>query len=112
MHVEVRATNFGLEAGVRQYIERRMMMSLDRYEGRLNRVEVTLTNLHGRHHVRELQCRVLALITHAQNVVVEQTESDLVKAVDLAAGRAKRTVRRQINRRRDARRDQRHRQAA
>jgi len=111
MNIDVRATNFGLEDGVRDYIERRMMMSLDRFEGRVERVEVTLTNLHGRNHMRELQCRVLAAVHHARNVVVAQTDQDMIAAVDIAASRVKRTVRRQINRRRDARREQRQRAA-
>ncbi len=111
MDVEVRATNFGLEAGVKDYIQRRMQMSLDRFEGRLGRVEVTLTNLHGRNHMKELQCRVLAWISRAQNVIIAQTDEDMITAVDLAAERTKRTVRRQINRRRDARREQRQRAA-
>jgi len=100
MQLEIRATNFGLEPGVRNHIERRIMMSLDRYAPRVGRVEVVVTNMLGRNHVRQLQCRVLAKLLHAQDVVVEQTDADLVTAVDRAAGRLKRTVRRYINRRR------------
>jgi len=102
MDIEVRATNFGLQDGVRQYIERRLMMSLDPFDGRVGRVEVTVTNLHGRNHVRELQCRVRAQVNHAADVMIEQIDSDLVAAIDVAASRLKRTVRRCINRRRDS----------
>jgi len=101
MNVEVRATNFGLEAGVREYIERRMQMSVDPFDGRVGKVDVVVTNLHGRNHARELQCRIHAQVNHAANVLIEQIDADLVAAIDMAAGRLKRTVRRHINRRRD-----------
>jgi len=102
MEIEVRATNFGLQAGVKEYIERRLMMSLDPFDGRVGKVEVVVTNLHGRNHVRELQCRVRAQVNHAAVVMIEQIDSDLVAAIDVAASRLKRTVRRCINRRRDS----------
>lgn len=104
MDIEVRATNFGLESGVKDYIHRRLMMSLDPFDGRVGKVDVIVTNLHGRNHVRELQCRIHAKIHHATDVLIEQIDADLVAAIDMAAGRLKRTVRRHINRRRDSKR--------
>ena len=113
MVFDVRATNFGLDAGVREYIQRRMAMSLDRYEHRIDRLEVVLTNLHGRNHVRELQCSARVHLPHTPDVVIEQTDSDLIAAVDVTASRLKRTVRRAINRQREQkRREARHAAAA
>lgn len=104
MLIDVRATNFGLQAGIREYIERRMNMNLDAFDGRVERVDVVLTNLHGRNHVRRLQCRVVAHLRHVADLLVQQVDADLAAAVDLAAGRMKRTVRQQICRQRDLRR--------
>lgn len=107
MHLEVRATNFSLQPGVRDYIEGRFSGAVEHFNGRVSQMRVTLSNLHGRNHVRELQCVVHASLRHAEDAVIEQVDADLITAVDLASGRLKRTVRRHINRQRDMRRERR-----
>lgn len=104
MVLDVRGINVDVGGSLSEYAERRLNSALDRFTHRVRRVGVRLTDLNGPKGGASMQCRVIVHLEHAEPVVIEQVEHDLYTAVDRAATRTKRTVRRHINRRRDAHR--------
>ena len=103
MNVDVRAVNFQMSETLGTHAERRLHSALDRYEHRLGSIHLRLTDDHGKRHGTTMHCCVEAAIRGAGTIVVEQDAPDMFEAIDLAAGRLKRTVRRCLNRRRDSR---------
>jgi ribosomal subunit interface protein len=101
MKVDVRAVNFQMSPTLGQHAEHRLQTALDRYEHRLGSVHLRLTDDHGKRHGTTMHCCVEAAIRGVGRVIVEQDAPNLFEAIDRAAGRLKRSVRRSLNRRRD-----------
>ena len=108
MNLDVRAVNFQISETVDDHAQRRLHAALDRFEPRLNWVNLRLTDDHGKRHGKTMHCYIEAALRGGGSVLIEQDAEDLFTAIDKAAGRMKRAVRRCLNRRRDTRlRDQR-----
>ena len=108
MIIDVRGAKLDITPSLQRHVERAVRNALDRFENRVEFVEITLSDVKGNHHKGDaMQCQLVIALRHAPKVIVEQCDRDLYVAVDQAAGRAKRAVRRSINRLRDLR--QRHR---
>lgn len=101
MQMHVRAVNFQMSDALGEHAERRLHAALDRFEPKIGRVDLRLTDDHGPRHGTMMHCCIEANLNGFGNVLVEQDAPDLFEAIDRAAGRLKRTVRRCINRRRD-----------
>jgi ribosome hibernation promoting factor len=109
MQIEVLAVHLDVTASLSDYARRRIEQSLDRFEDRIQRVEVRLDDISGPHGPGTKRCHIEVHLWHRESVIVEQDHNDVYTAVDKAATRLKRAVRRQINRIRDARRAHQHR---
>lgn len=103
MDLEVRAVNFQMSDSLGDHAQRRLHAALDRFESNISWVNLRLTDDHGKRHGPTMHCCIEAAVRGAGSVMVEQDADDLFAAIDRAAGRMKRTVRRCINRRRDSR---------
>ena len=109
MHIEVFAVHMDVTTSLADYVKHRIELCLDRFEERIQRVEVRLGDISGPHGPGTKRCHIEVHLMHRESVIVEQDHHDVYTAVDKAATRLKRTVRRQINRIRDARRAHQHR---
>lgn len=109
MIIHMRGVNLDLTPSLKEHVERAVQHALDRFEQRVSFVEVSLSDVNGPRKGPDMRCQMLVSLRHAPRVVVEHHDRDLYVAVDRAAGRVKRTVRRKINRQRDVRqREQQH----
>lgn len=103
MRLDVRAVNFQMSESLGDHAQRRLHAALDRFEPRVEHVELRLVDDHGRRHGVSMHCVIDAAIRGCGRLHIDQEAADLFQAVDMAAGRIKRSVRRRINRRRDVR---------
>ncbi|MEM8738014.1 MAG: HPF/RaiA family ribosome-associated protein [Planctomycetota bacterium] len=103
MDLDVRAVNFQISDSVGRHAHRRLHAALDRYKTKIGRVHLRLTDDHGKRHGTTMHCCLEAALLSGGMVLIEQDSPDLFEAIDRAAGRLKRTVRRSLNRRRDTR---------
>jgi len=102
MKIHVRAVNFQMSESVDDHARHRLHAALDRFESRIDSVMLRLTDDHGPKHGTTIHCSIEAFLTNGDSVMVEQDSPDFFVAIDKAAGRMKRTVRRCINRKRDS----------
>lgn len=102
MKIDVRAVNFQMSESLDDHAQRRIQAALDRFEPRIGWVHLRLRDDHGTRHGTTIHCCIEAAIQGRGNVVVEQEAPNLWAAIDQAAGRMKRTVRRCINKERDS----------
>lgn len=107
MLIHVRGSKIELTQSLKRHVERAVHHALDRFESRIESVEVRLSDVNGPRKGEDMQCRIVVSLMRLSSVVVEHCDRDLYVAVDRAAGRTKRAVRRTINRPRDARQRQR-----
>ncbi len=104
MIVQIHGDNLELTDAISEHIQRAAESALDRFEDRVARVNVTLSEVKHLGHAHHFRCHAVVEVRRRGTVVINHESPDLYAAVDLAMGRLKRTVRRKINRVRDAHR--------
>lgn len=101
MRFDVRCLHLDNSEHVDRHARERLGSALSHFESRVERVDVVLDDVHGTKHGVERCCTVRISLSGASDVLVQHVHSDVYMAIDEAARRVKRTVRRRINRRRD-----------
>ncbi|MEM6258882.1 MAG: HPF/RaiA family ribosome-associated protein [Planctomycetota bacterium] len=101
MRFDVRCLHLDNSEHVDRHARERLTASLTHFASRVERVDVLLEDMHGLKHGVERRCTVRVTLSGASDVLVQHIHADIYQAVDLAAHRVKRTVRRRIKRRRD-----------
>lgn len=97
MNLDVRGVNVPVSRAVEGHVERRFGASLRRFFGRVERVTVRLMDLNGPRGGTDKRVRVAVGIAGAPDVVVQESSSDVYRAIDAAAARAKHSVARVID---------------
>lgn len=101
MRFDVRCIHLDNSEHVDRHAREKVLGALENFAHRIERIDVLLDDLHGTRHGVERRCFVRVAIHGAGDAVVQHVDSDIYHAIDEAARRIKRTVRRRINRRRD-----------
>lgn len=103
MHLDIHSQGFELTDALREYTGRRLAFVLGRSASHVSRVAVLLADINGPRGGVDKRCRIHVRLTPPLEVVVEDTQSDLYRAIDRAAERVGRTVARSLSRLRRAR---------
>ncbi|QDU72203.1 HPF/RaiA family ribosome-associated protein [Mucisphaera calidilacus] len=102
MNVDVHALNIDRSDTLAAHVRDRISSALERFQQRVRRVRVRLSDLNGPRGGEDMMCQMQVDVMGCGLLIVEQTDTDVYHAVDQAAERVKRTVRRAINKKRDA----------
>ena len=92
MRVELRVRNTDLTEALRGYIERRLGLTLDRFEDQVGRVRVKVSGLNGGRGGTKKSCRISADLNPFGRVAVQETDLDLHAAIDHAVNRVGRLL--------------------
>ncbi len=103
MHLDIQSQGFDLTDAIHDYAERRLAFGLGRSAHHVSRVAVLLADINGPRGGVDKRCRIRVKLEPSLDVVVEDTQSDLYRAIDRAADRVGRTVARSLGRQRRAR---------
>ena len=103
MHVDIHSQGLHLSDETRRDVERRLAFALARFEPRLLRTEVYVSEQNGPRGGVDKRCRVVLRSRPHLSVVVERDDADLGAAVACAADRAAQALARQLKRRRATR---------
>jgi len=101
MRFDVRCLHLDNSEHVDRHAREKLAGALSHFQSRVERVDVVLDDLHGAKHGFERCCTVRVTLSGASDVLIQHVHPDIYNAIDDAARRVKRTVRRRINRRRD-----------
>lgn len=101
MRFDVRSVHLDNSEHVDRHAREKFAAALENFSHRVERVVVLLDDMHGTKHGVERRCIVRVTISNTTDVVLQHVDPDIYHAIDEAARRIKRTVRRRINRRRD-----------
>jgi putative sigma-54 modulation protein len=107
MQLQIRSKNFRLYNRDREYMERRIQYTFDRFSARISSVTVGLADLNGPRGGADKQCRLVVRMVKSGQITIEETSQNALAAVALAADRAGRAISRQLDRRRNTRHDRR-----
>jgi ribosomal subunit interface protein len=103
MRIDIQARGFDLSEDLREHTERRLQFALNWANYDVRTVTVGLSDVNGPRGGNDKRCRIQVSLVGAQDVVIEDSESDLYFAIDRAADRTERTVTRRLGRLREQR---------
>jgi putative sigma-54 modulation protein len=97
MRVTIQSRGFSLTRAIDERVRKRLNFLLGGRLRRLQRVDVTLSDLNGPRGGIDKRCRIKVSLDGLRPVVIEDVQADLYAAIDRAAGRASRTVIRRLS---------------
>lgn len=109
MRVDIQANGFKLTEGLLQHTQNRLACDLNWARDHVSRVVVRLSDINGPRGGEDMRALVQISIPGKQDVVVEDTRTDLYIAIDRAVERAGQAVARRVSRERDQRQRPMHR---
>jgi putative sigma-54 modulation protein len=104
MQIQVRAHNVEVPAEVLELAKRRLSFALGRFENRIARIQVRLTDINGPKSGLDKACQLLIKLHYANELIVECVDSSWEAAICTAADRSGSAVQRELDRRRENRR--------
>lgn len=102
--LRIQGTNLVVSGTLREHVERRLGFALDRIIHHVRDIVVSLGDVNGPRGGADKRCNLLVTLATGKTLVIHETDSDLYRAIDRAAGRAKNQVKRRAARRRQSRR--------
>lgn len=100
MNIAVFRHDRRIPSRIEQLVGRRVSVALGRLAGRVTRVEVRLSRIGGDREGQKRRCRIHVELRPRGSVIAEATGRYFVSAINCAAGRAARQIRKRITRRR------------
>ncbi|GMU45169.1 MAG: hypothetical protein AMXMBFR25_31550 [Lysobacterales bacterium] len=98
MQIEIRAAGFELTESLRAHVLHRLNFALWRFQDRVVRVSVRLSDLNGPRGGADKSCRLRIRLHGSPDIRIEDAEEDLYVAISRAADRAGRTLGRRLQR--------------
>ncbi|RJO63284.1 MAG: ribosome-associated translation inhibitor RaiA [Myxococcales bacterium] len=100
MNIHIDGTDIDMSDEVRANVEQRLSLALSRFSSRIARVTAKFADVSNpdKNHKK---CRVEVLLRPARKIVVEDTDTDLLVAIDKAALQMARSVERKLRRDRE-----------
>jgi ribosomal subunit interface protein len=96
MQLDIKTNGFSLTDGIRNYATRRMQFALDRNDGHIMHVKLSLADINGPRGGVDKKCQISLALAGHNNIVIEDTEADLYVAIDRASDRCARTLARRL----------------
>ena len=100
MQIYIQSHNFPLTRALKGHVERRLGFALSTKNEHIQKVMVRLSDINGPRGGEDKSCRIMVVLPHLKDVVIEDTKANLYSAIDQAADRAGRTVGRRVTRQR------------
>ena len=100
MNIEIQARRVPLSRALRNYTERRIRFALARFDERITRVSLWLSDVNGPKGGNVKNCQLQIVMTGKPDVVIEETRENLYVAINRAIDRAGQTVVRKLDRQR------------
>jgi len=101
MRVDIKTSGFDLTEGLRDHAQKRLEFALGWARYDVSRVSINLSDINGPRGGKDKRCQIRIPLPGNRDVVIQDTESDLYAAIDLAADRASQTLERRLCRLRD-----------
>lgn len=104
MRIEVTIRSMESDARLTEYIEQRLRRALARFQDRIRRVDVSLSDRNGPRGGIDKRIAVVVRLRHSGTVVVDTADANSCVAIADAVRRVRRSVFRAVDRRRTRRR--------
>ena len=100
MKIEIQASNFKMNWGLRRFIRRRLDLAVGPLYPKINSIQVHLSDTNGPRGGADKRCRVLIGLPNSRDVLIEDTRGNIYSAIRRAAERARQSVLRRLGKQR------------
>jgi ribosomal subunit interface protein len=100
MRIEIQARNVSLSSRLRRQTEGRIRAALTRFDERITRVSLWLSDVNGPKGGTDKNCQVQVVMTGKPDVFIEETRDTIFAAINRALERAGQVVVRKLDRNR------------
>lgn len=100
MQIEIQARRVPLSRKVRNYFKSQVQIAMGRYDERITKVSLWLSDINGPKGGSDKNCRMKITMAGKPDVVIVETRENLHLAINLAIARAGKAVMRKIDRQR------------
>jgi len=101
MQLDIQTNGFSLTDGIRDYTKHRMQFALNRNDRHVTKVKVRLADINGTRGGVDKRCQIDISLAGHNDIVIEDTETNLYIAIDRASDRCARTLCRRLERARE-----------
>jgi len=101
MQLDIQTNGFSLTDGIRDYTKHRMQFALNRNDKHVTKVKVRLADINGPRGGVDKRCQIDISLAGHNDIVIEDTETNLYVAIDRASDRCARTLSRRLERARE-----------
>jgi ribosomal subunit interface protein len=98
MHIDIQARQLPLTRTLKRYTQLRIRFALTRFEERIQRVSMWLSDVNGPKGGRDKQCRLQVALAGKTSIVIEDTHENLYVAINRAIERAGHSLVRKLDR--------------
>jgi ribosomal subunit interface protein len=96
MQIDIQTNGFSLTDGIRNYTKQRMQFALNRNDKYVTKVKVRLADINGPRGGVDKRCQIDISLAGHNDIVIEDTETNLYVAIDRASDRCARTLTRRL----------------
>ncbi|MDZ4142791.1 MAG: HPF/RaiA family ribosome-associated protein [Methylotenera sp.] len=101
MQLDIQSNGFSLTEGIRSYALLRIRFALERNDNHIMSVKVRLSDINGPRGGVDKRCQIDLSLAGHNDIVIEDTETNLYVAIDRASDRCARTLTRRLERARE-----------
>jgi ribosomal subunit interface protein len=101
MQLDIQTNGFALTDGIRDYTKQRMQFALNSSTKHITKIKVRLADINGPRGGIDKRCQIDLSLAGHNDIVIEDTETNLYVAIDRASDRCARTLSRRLERARE-----------
>jgi putative sigma-54 modulation protein len=98
MNIKLQTQGFSLTNAIDRYARRRISFAIGNRFDQVRRVNVWLSDINGPRGGKDKRCLIQVGLAGGPDVVIDDTELDLYKAIDRASDRIRHTIARKLSR--------------
>lgn len=98
MQLDIQTNGFSLTDGIRDYTTQRLQFALNRNDQCVTKIKVRLADINGPRGGVDKRCQIDLSLAGHNDIVIEDTETNLYVAIDRASDRCARTLSRRLER--------------
>ena len=98
MLINIQSRGFPLSAALKEYVESRIRLAMERYRDKIAHIQITLFDVNGPKGGEDMRCKISLKPSGLPSIVVQETAPDMYDAINICTHRLKRSTDRYFNR--------------
>lgn len=98
MKIDIQSHDFRLTESIREFIKKRIQLTLSSHFDQIKKITIRVSDINGHRNGIDKRCKVMISLPLLKEIVIDDVQDNLYRAIFLATERASRTVNRRLER--------------